>query len=174
MAASFAYLVSTIIKFKALEQTPSPIVVNFRGLIMATDTQTDSTVFTENSDPISGSTSTETSTSDTMEQVKRITAQAVDKLGDLDKYFGEFFQEYKRPLIALGLFFGLFLSIKLTLAVLEAINEVPVLAPLFELIGLLYSGWFVYRYLLKASNRSELASEMNALKDQVLGRASKL
>lgn len=111
---------------------------------------------------------------DTMEQVKKVTAQVVDKLGDLDKYFGEFYQEYKRPLIALGLFFGLFLSIKLTLAVLEAINDVPVLAPMFELIGLLYSGWFVYRYLLKASNRSELAGEMNALKDQVLGRTSQL
>ncbi len=112
--------------------------------------------------------------SETVEQMKRVTAQVVDKLGYLDKYFGEFFQEYKRPLIALGLFFGLFLAIKLTLAVLEAINDVPVLAPMFELIGLLYSGWFVYRYLYKASNRSELASEMNALKEQVLGRASKL
>ncbi len=145
---------------------------------MAPDTQTEGTVFAEDtdpiSDPISGSASTEAGSAATMEQIKRATAQVVDKLGDLDKYFGEFFQEYKRPLIALGLFFGLFLSIKLTLAVLEAINEVPVLAPLFELIGLLYSGWFVYRYLLKASNRSELASEMNALKDQVLGRASQL
>jgi len=117
---------------------------------------------------------TEDATAETVAQVKRVTAQVVDKLGDLDKYFGEFFVEYKRPLIALGLFFGLFLSIKMTLAILDAINDVPVLAPSLELIGLLYSGWFIYRYLLKASNRSELASEMNALKDQVLGRASQL
>lgn len=141
---------------------------------MATDTQTESTVFTEDNDSIGGSSPTESSSAETMEQIKRATAQVVDKLGDLDKYFGEFFQEYKRPLIALGLFFSLFLSIKLTLAVLEAINDVPVLAPLFELIGLLYSGWFVYRYLLKASNRSELASEISAIKDQVLGRTSRL
>ena len=111
---------------------------------------------------------------ETVEQVKRVTAQVVDKLGYLDKYFGEFFVEYKRPLIALGLFFGFFLSIKMTLAILDAINDVPVLAPSLELIGLLYSGWFIYRYLLKASNRRELAGEMNALKDQVLGRASQL
>lgn len=118
--------------------------------------------------------STEDATAETVAQVKRVTAQVVDKLGDLDKYFGEFFVEYKRPLIALGLFFGLFLSIKMTLAILDALNDVPVLAPSLELIGLLYSGWFIYRYLLKASNRSELASEMNALKDQILGRASQL
>lgn len=128
---------------------------------MATDMQTENSVDTNSSDA---------STAETVEQVKRVTSQVVSKLGDLDKYFGEFWQEYKRPLIALGLFFGLFLSIKLTLAVLAAINDVPVLAPLFELIGLIYSGWFVYRYLYKASNRSELASEMNALKEQILGR----
>ena len=141
---------------------------------MATETQTESTIFTEDSDSIGGRSAADSGSAETMEQIKRATAQVVDKLGDLDKYFGEFFQEYKRPLIALGLFFSLFLAIKLTLAVLEAINDVPVLAPLFELIGLLYSGWFVYRYLLKASNRSELASEINALKDQVLGRTARL
>ncbi|MEM9150061.1 MAG: CAAD domain-containing protein [Cyanobacteria bacterium P01_F01_bin.3] len=140
---------------------------------MATEIETESGAFTDDV-KTNVNASVDSSTADTMEQVKKVTAQVVDKLGDLDKYFGEFFQEYKRPLIALGLFFGLFLSIKLTLAVLQAINDVPVLAPMFELIGLLYSGWFVYRYLLKASNRSELASEMNALKDQVLGRASQM
>ena len=144
-------------------------VVYLLIIVMATDTKTDSSAYAESSQP-----GLNNSTAETVEQVKRATAQGVDKLGYLDKYFGEFYQEYKRPLIALGLIFGLFLSIKLTLAILEAINDVPVLAPLFELIGLLYSGWFVYRYLLKASNRSELASEMNVLKDQILGRASQL
>lgn len=134
---------------------------------MATELETDKSVYAESS---KATVNAEPSTAETVEQVKRVTAQVVDKLGDLDKYFGEFFQEYKRPLIALGLFFGLFLSIKLTLAILAAINDVPVLAPMFELIGLIYSGWFVYRYLLKASNRRELAEEMNGFKDQIMGK----
>ncbi|MGB3299541.1 MAG: CAAD domain-containing protein [Phormidesmis sp.] len=133
-------------------------------------------------DPIAGTSTTDvktvkvadTSTSETVDQIKKVAAQFVDSLGELPKYFGEFFSEYRRPLLALGLIFGAFIAVKLTLAVLDAINDVPVLAPLFELIGLIYSGWFIYRYLLKASNRSELASEMNALKDQILGRASQL
>ena len=139
---------------------------------MATEIKTENGVYTDETTSNVGT--SDTSTAETVEQVKRVTSQVVSKLGYLDKYFGEFFQEYKRPLIALGLFFGLFLTIKLTLAILAAINDVPVLAPMFELIGLLYSGWFVYRYLYKASNRSELASEMNALKEQILGRASQL
>ena len=143
---------------------------------MTTEIKTEIGAFTDDvkTDVKTSAETVNADTADTMEQVKEVTAQVVDKLGDLDKYFGEFFQEYKRPLIALGLFFGLFLSIKLTLAVLEAINDVPVLAPMFELIGLLYSGWFIYRYLLQASNRSELVSEMNGLQDQVLGRNSQL
>jgi hypothetical protein len=53
---------------------------------------------------------------------------------------------------------------------LGAINEIPLLAPTFELIGLIYSGWFLYRYLLKASNRQELFQDINSIKDQVLGK----
>jgi hypothetical protein len=140
-------------------------------MAMATELKTEDSVFEGNIRPANA---VDTSTSETVEQVKRVTAQVVDSLGELPKYFGEFFNEYRRPLLALGLIFGAFISVKLTLAILDAINDVPVLAPLFELIGLIYSGWFIYRYLLKASNRSELASEMNALKDQILGRASQL
>ena len=147
---------------------------------MATNLETDDAVYAESNtaadinspktEPLTG----DTSTAETVETVKRMTAQVVDKLGELPQYFGEFFQEYKRPLTALGLIFGAFIAVKLTLAILEAINDVPVLAPLFELIGLIYSGWFIYRYLLKASNRRELATEMEALKDQILGRASQI
>ena len=139
---------------------------------MATDFKTKDPVETNGADTKAASTPAPAEDNETMEQVKRITAQVVDNLGELPKYFGEFFQEYRRPLLALGLIFGAFIAVKLTLAILEAINDVPVLAPLFELIGLIYSGWFIYRYLLKASNRSELYSEMNALKDQILGRAA--
>ena len=138
---------------------------------MATDFKTSETVET-NGKTTPASPTSESEPNETMEQVKKVTAQVVDNLGELPKYFGEFFQEYRRPLLALGLIFGAFIAVKLTLAILDAINDVPVLAPLFELIGLIYSGWFIYRYLLKASNRSELYSEMNALKDQILGRAA--
>lgn len=138
---------------------------------MATDTKTPNAVETNGT---TKATSTPATENETMEQVKKVTAQIVDNLGELPKYFGEFFQEYRRPLLALGLIFGAFIAVKLTLAILDAINDVPVLAPLFELIGLIYSGWFIYRYLLKASNRRELASEMNALKDQILGRTSQV
>ncbi|NEQ28980.1 MAG: hypothetical protein F6K28_60575, partial [Microcoleus sp. SIO2G3] len=84
-------------------------------------------------------------------------------------YVGEFFNEYKRPLITIGLVLGAFLSVKLLLAILDSINDIPLLAPTFELIGIAYSTWFVYRYLWQASNRKELADNFDSLKRRVLG-----
>ena len=60
---------------------------------MALETQTDSSAYAESSTAPTD-TPVENSTSDTVKQVKQVTAQVVDKLGDLDKYFGEFYQEY--------------------------------------------------------------------------------
>ncbi|MDT9342345.1 CAAD domain-containing protein [Trichodesmium erythraeum 21-75] len=33
----------------------------------------------------------------------------------------------------------------------------------------MYSGWFTYRYLIRASNRQELSAEIKAWKEQILG-----
>jgi len=60
----------------------------------------------------------------------------------------------------------------LTLAILDAVNDVPLLAPTFELIGFGYSAWFIYRYLRTVAGRQELGNQFNHLKDEVLGQNS--
>ena len=82
----------------------------------------------------------------------------------------EFFKQYRRPIVTIGLIIAAIIAVKLVLALLDAINDFPLLSPTFELIGLIYSGWFLYRYLLKASNRQELLSDITAIRDQVLGK----
>ena len=57
----------------------------------------------------------------------------------------------------------------ITLSVLDAINHIPLLSPILELVGVGYSVWFVSRYLLKESTRAELVSEFDSLKEQVFG-----
>jgi hypothetical protein len=107
------------------------------------------------------------------EQWREIGEKASLFLAELPDYLSSFFGEYKRPIVVVGLVLGSIIAVKLTLAVLDSVNDIPLLAPTFELIGLFYSGWFVYRYLLRASNRKELADDFNALKEQILGnRAS--
>ncbi|AFY38863.1 hypothetical protein Lepto7376_2592 [[Leptolyngbya] sp. PCC 7376] len=93
-----------------------------------------------------------------------------DFLSDLPDELGKFFSDYKQPLVSVGLIIAAFISVKLTFALLGAINEIPLLAPVFELVGISYTAWFVYRYMLKASNRDELVGEFDSLKSQILGK----
>ncbi|AFY65879.1 CAAD domain-containing protein [Geitlerinema sp. PCC 7407] len=103
------------------------------------------------------------------EQWEEIRDQVYEVLAQLPEYISSFFADNRRPLITVGLILTAFVTAKVTLAVLSAINEVPLLSPFFEVVGIAYSGWFTYRYLLRASSRKELADEVSSLKDQVIG-----
>ncbi|MGI0487651.1 CAAD domain-containing protein [Pantanalinema rosaneae CENA516] len=109
------------------------------------------------------------STSDASQQWRQVGEKVYSFLSGLPEYLSEFFGEYKRPIITLGLIFGGIVGVKLVLAVLDALNDIPLLAPTFELVGFGYTAWFVYRYLLRASNRQELVQDIETLKDQVVG-----
>ncbi|MCU0526356.1 MAG: CAAD domain-containing protein [Elainella sp. Prado103] len=105
----------------------------------------------------------------TNEQWKEIGEKVSDFLADLPAYLSDFFGEYRRPIITISLIIASLIAIKLLLAILGAINDLPIFSSLFELIGMGYSAWFVWRYLLKASTREQLATDFSALKEQVLG-----
>ncbi|MEM9276051.1 MAG: CAAD domain-containing protein [Cyanobacteria bacterium P01_F01_bin.143] len=93
-----------------------------------------------------------------------------DFLSKLFDYISEFVSDNEKLLLNLLLFFLAIVAVRVILAVLAAINDFPLLAPLFELIGLGYTSWFVYRYLWKESSRKELKDEIEVLKSQVMGR----
>jgi hypothetical protein len=105
------------------------------------------------------------------DQWQRIGEQVSAFLAQLPDYLGKFFSDYRQPLTSLGLILGAIITVKVVLAVLDALNDIPLLAPTFQLIGISYSAWFVYRYLLKAENRQELSQEFDALKHQVMGKS---
>jgi len=105
-------------------------------------------------------------------QFQDIKDQVLTILSELPVYISNFFAEYQKPIVTVGLILTGAVSVKVTLAVLNALNEVPLVAPTFELIGIGYAGWFVYRYLLKASDRQELLAEIESLKEQVIGKDS--
>ncbi len=87
----------------------------------------------------------------------------------LPTYVSNFFGSYKGPLGTIGAILLAVITLRLTLALLDAIDDIPLIAPTLELIGLGYTGWFIYRYLLSAASRKELAQEYENLKKQVLG-----
>ncbi|MGD2183859.1 CAAD domain-containing protein [Lusitaniella coriacea] len=97
---------------------------------------------------------------------------ANDFLSQFPEDFFRFFSDYKKPLLVVSAFIAGLITVKVTLALLGAINDIPLLAPTMELVGLGYTGWFVFRYLWKASDRRELRAEIDKLKTQVLGSDS--
>lgn len=99
-------------------------------------------------------------------------AQVSELLAELPDYIGKFFTDNKRPILSVGLIFAGFITLRLALSVLDAINSIPLLAPTCELVGIGYTVWFVYRYLLQASTRQELSEEIESFKGQILGKDS--
>uniref|UniRef100_A0A7C9CXM1 Cyanobacterial aminoacyl-tRNA synthetase CAAD domain-containing protein n=1 Tax=Opuntia streptacantha TaxID=393608 RepID=A0A7C9CXM1_OPUST len=64
---------------------------------------------------------------------------------------------------------GAIVAVWLSSVVVSAINSVPLLPKIMELVGLGYTGWFVYRYLLFKSGRKELAEDIEQLKKKIAG-----
>lgn len=95
--------------------------------------------------------------------------QVTDILGQLPDYVVSFYQKYKQPIVTVLIILSVIVTLKVLLALIDAINDVPLLSPLFEVIGISYSTWFVFRYLIKSSTRQELVTEINLLKNQLFG-----
>lgn len=102
-------------------------------------------------------------------QWQAVSRQISQFLEQLPEYLSSFFKDYKQPLTTVALILAAIVTAKIVLAVLNAINDIPLLLPTFELIGISYATWFIFRYLLKASTRQELAKEIQVLKNQVVG-----
>ncbi|NJN61828.1 MAG: hypothetical protein HC795_10120 [Coleofasciculaceae cyanobacterium RL_1_1] len=104
------------------------------------------------------------------DQLKEVKAQVLSILSDLFTYVGDFFAEYKKPLINVGLVVSALIAIYLVAAIVDAINDIPLLSPLFELVGIGYTGWFIFRYLLTAENRLEFSKMVGNFTDKVTGK----
>jgi hypothetical protein len=104
------------------------------------------------------------------EQWKRVGDRISAFLADLPEYLTDFFGEYRRPIITVSLIIAALIAVKLLLAILDAINDIPLMSSLFELVGMGYSAWFVYRYVWKAESRQELSRDFNTLKAQIFGQ----
>jgi hypothetical protein len=118
----------------------------------------------------SGSLAPLTEGDDSTAEIKAMLSKGVEVVSNLDSILGKFFTEYKQLIISLGLLFGVIVSIKMTLALLSALNEIPLVEPILEIVGLGYSAWFVTRFMLKSEKRQEFYAKFSDTKEQVLGK----
>ncbi|KAL6635072.1 hypothetical protein ACP70R_027743 [Stipagrostis hirtigluma subsp. patula] len=64
---------------------------------------------------------------------------------------------------------GAIVAVWLSSVIVGAVNSVPLLPKLMELVGLGYTGWFVYRYLLFKESRKELSKDIESIKKKIAG-----
>jgi arginyl-tRNA synthetase len=79
---------------------------------------------------------------------------------------------WRKIIVPVGISIGAILSSKIALNILDAIHEIPLLSPLFEVVGIGYSGWFIYRYLLKVVERQKLLGQLANFSENVFGKYS--
>ncbi|WP_369797133.1 CAAD domain-containing protein [Kamptonema formosum] len=98
--------------------------------------------------------------------------KVVDVLSNLPDYVTDFFGTYKKPIVSVGLIVAAAVTVRVMLAVLEVLNDIPLVKPTFELIGVVYAGWFIYRYLLSGPSRQELAQKVQGFRDYIAGETT--
>ncbi|WP_413164251.1 CAAD domain-containing protein [Capilliphycus salinus ALCB114379] len=135
--------------------------------VESTTTPTSVNVNTAPADPLTQAALEEETTTTQFDEIK---AKVVEVLAEFPAYVSGFFEEYQKPIITILLILAAIVSLRVLFAVIDALNDIPLLAPTFELIGMGYSAWFVYRYLLRASNRQELSQEFQAFWEQITGK----
>mmetsp|Transcript_35777 Transcript_35777/g.90235 ORF Transcript_35777/g.90235 Transcript_35777/m.90235 type:complete len:153 (+) Transcript_35777:648-1106(+) len=54
--------------------------------------------------------------------------------------------------------------------VVGALDKLPIIGDFFELVGLLVTGWFIYRYLLFGPDRAELMENIDGFLAKVAGK----
>jgi CAAD domains of cyanobacterial aminoacyl-tRNA synthetase len=101
----------------------------------------------------------------TLQQIIDFSTQALANANDI-------FQSYSPLLGALGWVLLAGIVSKLLLAILDAINDIPLFSTLVELAGFGCTDWFIVRYLIKAVDRQELSEKIEQIKQEVLGETA--
>ena len=105
---------------------------------------------------------------------QKTTQQVNAFIQEFPGFLADFWRNYKLPVTVFLFALAFIVTSKVLLAILGAINDLPFLAPLFELIGLSYFAWFVIRYLWSGSGRQELSDNIDSVKSQVIGTQEQL
>ncbi|GMQ08619.1 hypothetical protein CsSME_00052262 [Camellia sinensis var. sinensis] len=73
-------------------------------------------------------------------------------------------------LALIGLGFAAVVAVWASANLITAIDKLPLIPSAFEFIGILFSSWFIYRYLLFKPDREELLQTIKKSVSDILGQ----
>jgi len=90
-------------------------------------------------------------------------------LDQLPKYLNRFATGCKQSIIGIAYITAIASTAKLVLDVLDIVDDIPLADLLFQLTGMGYVTWFIFRYILRASTRQELAAQISFIQKEIVG-----
>ncbi len=98
-----------------------------------------------------------------------ILGDTLQVVADLPRKVGNFLKDYKKALPTIVLIVSFLVTAKVAFAVVDTINQIPLLNLGFELVGIGYALWFLWRFLLRADSREELSYKVLSWTAEFLG-----
>ncbi|MGB3193149.1 MAG: CAAD domain-containing protein [Limnoraphis sp.] len=90
----------------------------------------------------------------------------IDNVPDYIKYF---WSAYKQVIFVFVYALLALLIFVIITTIIKALDGLPLIATFFQSVGILYTIWFSFRYIITAEKRRKLISNFNELKKNVIG-----
>ncbi|MDB9314890.1 valine--tRNA ligase [Spirulina sp. CS-785/01] len=84
-------------------------------------------------------------------------------LADLPSEVSTFVGNNKQPFLWVGTALVVLVGVKVLTSLMGAMNSLPLLEPLFKIVGFAYVVWFTLRYLLRSQTRTEVLGRVRTL-----------
>lgn len=98
------------------------------------------------------------------------TEEITEKLTEYVEVAKAKWEEVEEKPAAIALTFASIIAIWAASNVLDSIDSLPILPGLLELVGLIVTSWFVYRYLIFGPDREELMANIDVFLKKVTGK----
>ncbi|CAI0423181.1 unnamed protein product [Linum tenue] len=102
--------------------------------------------------------------------ISKATGESSDSSLNIAKSVQSVWDKSEDRVAVIGLGFAAIVALWASASLVAAIDKLPVFPSLLEVVGILYSTWFVYRYLLFKPNREELVEIINKSVSEILGQ----
>ncbi|ONK69054.1 uncharacterized protein A4U43_C05F18810 [Asparagus officinalis] len=90
--------------------------------------------------------------------------------GSIVKYVQSAWNNSEDRIALAGLGFAAIAAVWASANLIAAIDKLPIIPSTLELIGILFSWWFIYRYLLFKPDREELSQKIRTSISDVIGQ----
>lgn len=104
------------------------------------------------------------------EVTKNIWSRITEFLGDLPQTISQSYNNYQKSLAIVGLIILSLISFRIILVVSKTLHQLSFVALSLRTLGLGWTIWFIWRYLLFQENRQELSANINQLKIETFGQ----